>query len=423
MLDKDQKEFTFMNEQFKKKPFYKKKGFIKVLSVGVLAILFGIVSGFSFAILQPWAQKQFGDPEELTQIVVVQEETETETQKQTEAELAGQTEMVMVPEKKELEISDYKVLYKKMSKVAEGVMPSIVTVTGESSKLDWFSEVIENHVQTSGLVIAQGKQEYFILTEAEVIEGAERIIVTFPEGNAVEAQVQKKDRATGIAVLSVAKDSLSSMDKSKISVAELCCYAEIKRGEPVIAVTSPVGNNSSIAFGMVTSVMDTAVVDAEYKILNTDILGNENGSGILINLDGKIVGVIAQEFATNSDQITLTSLSVMDIQDLITNLVNNKDIAYLGIVGKEIDETISKGFDMPQGIYVRSVTEDSPAMYANLVTADIITSINGREIMTMEDYVEELKRHVPNEMVKIGIKRSAMDGYVDMEIQVQLGRG
>ena len=178
MPEKERKEFTFMSEQLKKKPFYKKKWFIRGCQAVALAVIFGAVAGFTFAAVMPWAEKQFGEPDDPAQIVIVQDETESETQsetqtetpRETQTETETQTESETAPvkkeetiiQKKELDISDYKQLYWKMASVAEEAATSIVTVTGESSNEDWFNEVIENHVQASGLMIEKtGRSSLF----------------------------------------------------------------------------------------------------------------------------------------------------------------------------------------------------------------------------------------------------------------------
>lgn len=419
MPDKDQKEFTFMNEQLKKKPFYKKRWFQKGLGTGALAIVFGVAAGMTFAVVQPWAKKQFGEPEDPSQVFVVREETETETEPpQTETEeKAPQT----VIEQKDLEIADYKMLYEKMAEVAESVTPAIVTVTCETSNLDWFNEVIENHVQASGLVVAQSQQEYFILTDSQVLDEAERIIVTFSDGTAADAALRKRDSVTGLAVVRVQKSEFEK-GAGEIVPAEMNSSENVEKGEPVIAMGTPVANDISMSFGMITSVVETPAVDSQYRVLSTDILGTEQGSGILIDLDGKVVGIIAQNFAGNSSQITLTALAAYDIQELVTDMANDRERPSIGITGKEIDETISREFDMPRGIYVRSVAADSPAMYAGVCEADIITSIGGKEIQNIDEYIEEMQSHSPEEYIKLGIKRATMEGYVDIEVTVQLGR-
>ena len=421
MSEKGQREFDFMSEQLKKKPFYKMRWFRKGIGACALAILFGAAAGITFSVVQPWGKKQFGEPEDPAQVIVVREETETEETEAPQTETAETEAPHTVIERKDLEISDYKMLYRKMAQVAESVYPSVVTVTCETSNVDWFNEVIENRIQTAGLIIAQSQQEYFILTGSHAAVEAERIIVTFSDGTVADASLQKRDAATGLLVLCVRKSSLPA-DMDGIAPAELGVSGNMKQGEPVIALGTPVANNSSMSFGMITSMVEMPVVDAQYRVLNTDILGSQQGSGILIDLDGKIMGIIAQSFSSDSGQITLTALAVPDIQELVMDLANGRERPTVGIVGKEIDATIAEEFHMPQGIYVRSVAEDSPAMHAGVYVADIITGIDGKEILTIEDYRQEIQKHSPEEMVKLEIKRTSVDGYVDMEVLVQLGR-
>ncbi|MEE0418704.1 MAG: S1C family serine protease [Lachnospiraceae bacterium] len=440
MPEKERKEFTFMSEQLKKKPFYKKKWFIRGCQAVALAVIFGAVAGFTFAAVMPWAEKQFGEPDDPAQIVIVQDETESETQsetqtetpRETQTETETQTESETAPvkkeetiiQKKELDISDYKQLYWKMASVAEEAATSIVTVTGESSNEDWFNEVIENHVQASGLMIEKNRQELFILTEKRTIEGADRIIVTFSNGTTAEATLVKQDSASGMAVVKVPLVYLDDETKKTIHKANLGDSYVVKQGDPVIALGSPVGNSNSISFGMITSAVPISTVDQEYEVLTTDIIGSSQGSGILVNLDGKIIGIIAQTFRQGSDQITLSALALSDIRELIQALANNEEWTYMGITGKEITETISKDQDMPCGIYIKGVAADSPAMYAGIkVGIDILVSIGGEPVRTMEEYVEELQKHRPDEIVMVGLKRSTLDGYVDMEVAVTLGRG
>ena len=141
MPEKDQKEFAFMNEQLKKKPFYRQRWFQKGVSAGALAAVFGVTAGVAFSVAQPWAKKQFGKPDDPSQIIVIQEETEQETQaRQTENETEAAPQTVI--EQKNLEIADYRMLYEKMAKVAEDAVPTIVTVTCETSQLGWFDEVL-----------------------------------------------------------------------------------------------------------------------------------------------------------------------------------------------------------------------------------------------------------------------------------------
>ena len=84
-----------------------------------------------------------------------------------------------------------------------------------------------------------------------------------------------------------------------------------------MAVGSPVGYSDSIAYGVVTSVTNKiSALDNEYNLLTTDILGSTDGSGILVNLDGEIVGIIAQSYSAKGNNV-VTGIAISQIKKLI----------------------------------------------------------------------------------------------------------
>ena len=60
MPNEEKRKFTFISEQIKKKPFYRKKWFINSAAGIGLAVLFGGTAGITFAMVKPWAEAQFG---------------------------------------------------------------------------------------------------------------------------------------------------------------------------------------------------------------------------------------------------------------------------------------------------------------------------------------------------------------------------
>jgi len=433
--DRENKKFNFIDEQIKKKPFYKKKWFIQGLAGIGLAIVFGSVAGISFAVVKSWADTQFGQPKEPEQIVIVQDDTETESQKQTETQTETQpetqsesqteemeTEEIETEEENKLDISDYMSLYEQMYEVASDTADSIVTVTGVSSNVDWFNKVIENNVQVSGLIIADNRTHLFILTENRAIEGAQSIKVTFHDGCIADATLQKVDIVTKLAVIKLPLSSLDEETLDNFTIAELGNSKTIGQGAPVISIGNSLGYSSNVAFGMVTSVTAKSLVDSEYNIITTDIIGNMLGSGILTNLDGEIVGIIAQDYGEN-DGSTVSALAISDLKYLIGMLSNSKEITYLGIVGTVITDTIASKLDMPTGISVRSVELESPAMRANIMVDDVLVAMDGQEILTIKDYVKVLRSHKAEDLIVVKVKRRGVDGrYVDMEINVALDK-
>lgn len=320
-----------------------------------------------------------------------------------------------------LDISDYKQLYGELSEVANSASKSVVTVTGLKENANFFDDVYGSNTQSSGLIVASTGLNIYILTESRVIDGMEKILITFPNGASAEAFLQKKDQKTGLAIVRVAYSDLPAEARSCFELADLGNSQNIRQGDPVIAVGSPLGYSNSMAFGMVTSVTEVPSADCCYHVITTDMIGSQAGSGIILNLDGKVIGIISQDFNKESEQITVSGIGISDLKWLIETLSNNVDIPYLGIVGKEVTDSVAQELDMPKGLYIKSVEPDSPAMYSGLQTADIIVRIQDTEIVDMDSYVELARSCSPEDALKITVMRQGPDGYVEITRDITVG--
>ena len=107
------------------------------------------------------------------------------------------------------------------------------------------------------------------------------------------------------------------------------------------------GYSDSVAYGVITSVTNKiSTLDTEYNLLTTDINGSGEGSGVLINLDGEIIGIIAQSYSTEDKDI-ITALAVSQIKDLIESLSNDEARPYIGIKGQDVTAQISHRTGIP----------------------------------------------------------------------------
>ena len=422
MTQNEKKEFTFINEQIKKKPLYRRNWFLKTVAGILLAAVFGAAAGLTFAVVRPWAEMQFGEPDEPTQIVVVQEETEKETEAEpAQTETEAESEVSGEKDAAQLDISSYKELYEQMNEVAKAALASMVKVDVYVTEMDWFNKEYEGMSEASGLILSMDSQRLYILTSSKVVQNAQQVVVTFENGDSVEAFVRQEDKVTEMTVLEVPVRSLKKKTKKNIETISMKGVADVAMGQPVIAVGSPLGYTDSLAFGMITSVTECQSTDSEFGVISTDIIGNENSYGVLLNLDGDIVGIVSQKFDQRTEQNTISALQISDMNDLLELLISNQSIPYLGIVGKEVGESAAERFKIPGGVYVKQVEADSPAMYAGIQTADIVTAIDGQQIRTIRQYEDILKQHQEGDVLTVALSRKGLDGYAQMEIKVTVG--
>ena len=461
MQEKEKGGFSFINEQIKEKPLN------KALFTVALAVIFGAVAALVFSLLQPEFSNWFY-PEEKPVVTIPQDDvTETEEPSQgdiqeaseqkdtqetendgqqgengaaenngsqengevgnSQQEQTGETETEQTGENvpdndlRELELADFQKLQNKLYAVGKEANKSIVTVTGVKSDTDWFNNPYESKGQASGIIVAENSRELLVLTERKAIADAQEIYVTFINDVSVKAEMKKYDGNTGIAVLSVKTSELTESTKNAITVAVLGNSLTVAQGTIAIAIGSPLGTNYSILTGNITSTTNSiSTIDHNYSVFTTDIVGSSNGSGALVNVDGEIIGIVMQGYSSAGDENTLTAISISELKALIEMLSNGQDIPCIGLEVTTVTAAIEREYEIPKGAYIKDVCMDSPAMAAGLQNGDVITEIDGDEILTAENYEKKLLSLKPEDTVEVKIERQGPEGYTEIICTVEV---
>lgn len=445
MDNRKKEDYHFIKETIKEKPVDRKAVLMRLGCIIGSAVLFGLVAAFVFVHFLPMVEKkeekpaqiefEEDDPDaakvpEVTGTPVPnasQEQTGTQGQAGTQGQtgsqglIDSQAQTPTAPREK-IGIQDYENIYTEVTDIAKEAMKSMVTVTGITSNEDWFNMTTESTKQASGVIVANNGQELFILTEYRAVDMVDRVMVTFWDNSIVDGRYQKHDLLTGLTIVKVALQDMEESTREGMQVAELGNSYITHQGEVVIAIGSPMGYSNSVANGQVTSVTNTkSSVDVEYNLLMTDILGSSSGSGVLINLEGQVVGMISQQFAGVGDKSVMTGLPISQLKNLIEILSNNGEISYLGIQGQTVTAEIAKQTGMPRGVYVGMVHMDSPALQAGIQNADILIKFNGEDVENMTIYHEKLSKTQVGENVTLTVMRKGAEGYVEFEFQAVIG--
>jgi serine protease Do len=196
----------------------------------------------------------------------------------------------------------------------------------------------------------------------------------------------------------------------------------VNNGALVIALGSPLGTNYSISTGNITSVENEVVTkDRNYSVYTTDILASKNGSGVLINTKGVVIGMVIQDFSGSQEVSTLTAVSMREIGWMIESLKNGKDIPYVGLYLSTVTDDIAEDYDIPKGIFIKEVIADSPAMIAGLQNGDVITHINGEVVITDMRFSEKITQLIPGTSCEISVKRQNGNEYYEVKCTVTIG--
>lgn len=409
----------FVKERIKARPLNKGKLVRKTISTVLSAIVFGFVFCLCFLLLEPRIDSFLHKDDEVQFVEFPEEVVEEEmlpenmlTEEQTQTEMVEET----------LDISDYQELQKSLADIADTARKSVVSVTGTTTEDNWFENSYENKSFSSGVIIADNGLEYLILVKATGIKKAENIVVVFYNEKQAVATLKQVDEQTGYGVVAVNKEDLSETDKENIIVASLgSSNLSTLLGTSVIALGNPMGTGDGICYGNITSVgKPVSLVDSNYKLMTTDMYGSTQASGVLVNMQGKVIGMIDNSYNGTDIRNIISALGISEFRPLIQNLSNNVPIPYFGVKGVSVTTSVNTSYGVPFGAYVTGVTLDSPAMLAGIQSGDVITEFDGKTITTFGDLTKAILDCQKEEKVKLKVERETPSGYTDMTIKVTL---
>ena len=427
--EKTEEEYHFVKQVIKKKSKQPKDILIRLVCILGGAILFGIVAAFVFVRFLPVFQPEevvVADPIEFeednpqTSVPELDEEAVvTVTPSPTpEADSEGS---VTIPETEteESPIIEYAEIYDEMQQVAQDTMRAVVNVTGITTTEDWFQIQSESTKQASGVIVANSGGELYILTEYSAVDSVERVVVTFNDGGIADGRYHMHDSDTGLTILKVAVDDLETETKANMAVAKLGNSFGVSQGEAVIAIGSPMGYSNSVVYGQVTSTTNImSVYDKQYNVFTTNMLGNEDDSGIIINLDGEVVSVMIPGARTEDLGDIIVGLPISQLKPLIENLSNGISAPHIGIMGQNVTEEVAKLTGMPKGIYITSMKSDSPAFMSGIKNGDIIVKYNETSVENMAKYAECLANTTPGAIAELTVMRMSSEGYREFTFKV-----
>ena len=348
MSDKQQPKNAFVREQIKDKPKNYKRMWVRLgesaACGGVFALAVCLVLLFMIPVLR---QEEGSVPD--TGAQDSQQASVEETEQGSEEKEETQT-----PEERQpMTLDDYQQIQTELYAIGNTANKSIVTITGVVSDTDWFNNSYEREGQGCGTIIGESGGKLWILTEKKTIKDAAKIKVTFVNDAVAEAKLVRYDGNTGLAALTVDLEDLEDSTQNAITVMKTAGSNTIHKGSIVIALGSPLGTNYSILTGTITATNnEISTPDNNYSVYTTDIVASENGSGVLINMDGELVGVVMQSYSAASAN-TLTAVEISELMPVIDLLFADKEVPYFGVHISTVTQHIAQKYDIPKGVYIK----------------------------------------------------------------------
>lgn len=404
--------YSFIKETIKEQPTDRKRLAGKFLTAAVCGVIFGACAAGTMALIVPKALERFGTAPDQKAVVTLTPSVKAE--QVTPTPEATEQEKTSVSTAWQNDLSDG------MSQIAEEPRRALVRISAAGEGSDLLDDSFLEYGDEEGFVFLKNSKAFYILTVSDQMQEADKFTVTFSDGTVTDGILCKKDLRTGFFVIKVPFTSVDEETQEKIPAAPLVAADDMKQTESVIAIGSPSGDYDSLMGGTITSVTGTLkVADEEYGMLTTDMVGSEEGGGILLNSSGEVAGIIwnQEEDRTN----VIRAVETAQLRPLLESMANGEDICYIGIMGATISSYQSENLDVPRGVYVDAVDEDSPAMTAGIQNGDILHALDGQEVQSMEEYASVLQGLNKGTRTTVNVYRKNPFGeYEDVQLKVTI---
>ena len=254
------------------------------------------------------------------------------------------------------------------------------------------------------------------------------------EKNVISAKIKGYDSQKDLAVISVKLEDIPKEVKAKISIATMGDSSLLKVGEQVVAIGNALGYGQSTTTGIVSALdREVSVAAAGGKVITNKLIQTDaainpgNSGGALINMKGEVIGINSVKLASQEVEGMGYAIPITAVQEIIGDLmtketrdkVDEAKAGYLGVNIISVTNDVAKAYDLPMGVYVKSVVEGSAAEKAGIQAGDVIIKVDGSSVSSAEELIEALTYFEAGEAVEIVVK-TRESGYEEQEILVTL---
>jgi S1-C subfamily serine protease len=307
-------------------------------------------------------------------------------------------------------------IYDRASKGVAFISSQMTETT--QTPFDLFPQKQQSTATGSGFLI---DNDGHILTNAHVVQGAQRVDVKFSEdGESQQAEVVGTDPSSDLALLHVddaqGATPLPLGDSSKAQV-----------GDPVVAIGNPFGLDRTVTSGIVSALQRQIQAPNGFSIsdvIQTDAAINPgNSGGPLLDSSGSVIGINSQIASqSGGNEGVGFAVPIATASDVVSQILENGSVqrAYLGITGGDITPEIAQALNLPveQGVLVEQVFSGGPADAAGIkgatgqgtvagesfpVGGDIITKVDDKDVTGMDEVISAVNEHDPGDELTLTV--------------------
>ena len=262
--------------------------------------------------------------------------------------------------------------------------------------------------QGSGFIIDKSG---IILTNAHVVDQADKVTVILKDGRSFEGKVQGADEVTDLAVVKI--------DGKDLPVASMGDSDQVQVGDWAIAVGNPLGLDNTVTLGIISTLQrsssEVGIPDKRLDFIQTDAAINPgNSGGPLLNEQGDVIG-----FAIPINQAKLISNKLVQGEKIAHPFIGIQMTSLTPELAQQNNRDPNSPFMVPEvnGVLVMKVLPNSPAEAAGIRRGDVVLEVNGQSVTT----ADRLQRIVENSGVDRVLQLRVQRGNQTKTLPVRTG--
>src|SRR5262245_63376976 len=280
--------------------------------------------------------------------------------------------------------------------------PAVVNIATRQVTYDVLLRAVPAQGLGSGVIF---DSRGYVLTNNHVVQGAQQIRVTLPDGRAFPGKLIGSDPITDLAVVKI--------DGRDLLVAQLGDSSKLEIGETVIAIGNPLGleGGPTVTVGVV-SALARSIEDPGgptlHDLIQTDAAINPgNSGGLLIRMSGEVIGI--NTAIIQGAQGIGFAISINSAKPIVQELLAHGRIVrpVIGIVPVSVTPQIAAAYDLPvdRGVLVAKLDPRGPAAKAGMRAGDIIVAIGGQPVKSLADLRTAVGQHKIGAVVDMAVRR------------------